>query len=85
MLKNLLKIYSDTTSADLERAASLFHFSLFSESARFLFTLSCWFTYSVQFYSLFIPEDEVKYQAYYCKDNACSSQDGEDDSEGKIY
>ena len=35
MLKNLLKIYSDTTSADLERAASLFHFPLFSKSARF--------------------------------------------------
>ena len=37
------------------------------------------------FYSRFIPEDEVEYKAYYCKDNACSSQDGEDDSEGKIY
>ena len=37
------------------------------------------------FYSLFIPENEVKYKAYHCKGNACSSQDGEDDSEGKIY
>ena len=37
------------------------------------------------FYSHFIPEDEVKYKARHTKDNACSSQDGEDDSEGKIY
>jgi len=35
--------------------------------------------------SLLVSEDEVKYQAYYCKGNACSSQDREDDSEGKIY
>ena len=35
--------------------------------------------------SLLVSEDEVKYKAHHCKDNACSSQDGEDDSERKIY
>ena len=35
--------------------------------------------------SLLVSEDEVKYKAYHCKGNAYSSQDGEDDSEGKIY
>ena len=35
--------------------------------------------------SLFIPEDVGEGKAYHCKGNACSSQDGEDDSEGMIY
>ena len=36
-------------------------------------------------YVLPVPEYEVEYEAYHSKGNACSSQDGEDDSEGKMY
>ena len=32
-----------------------------------------------------VPEDEVEYEACYSKGDACSSQDGEDDSERKMY
>ena len=34
---------------------------------------------------LLVSEDEVEYKACHSKGNACSSQDGEDDSERKIY
>ena len=32
-----------------------------------------------------VPKDEVEHKASHCKGNACSSQDGEDDSEGRMY
>ena len=34
---------------------------------------------------LLLSENEVEPKAYHTKGNACSSQDGEDDSEGMIY
>ena len=42
---------------------------------------------SKTFYSniLPVPEHAVEYKACHCKGNACSSQNGEDDSEGKMY
>ena len=36
-------------------------------------------------YVLPVPEHEVEYEASHCKGNACSIQDGENDSEGKMY
>ena len=35
--------------------------------------------------SLLVSEDEVEHKACHCKGDACSSKDGEDDSEGKMY
>ena len=35
--------------------------------------------------SLLVSENEVECKAYHTKRNACSSQDGENDSEGKMY
>ena len=32
-----------------------------------------------------VPEHAVEYEASHCAGDACSIQDGEDDSEGKMY
>jgi len=32
-----------------------------------------------------VPEGEVEHKTYHCKDNACSSQDGENDSYGESH
>ena len=34
---------------------------------------------------LLLSEDEVEHKAYHTKGDACSSEDGEDDSEGRIH
>ena len=40
--------------------------------------------YSKIDHSLLVHKDTVECKACHCKSNACSSQNGEDDSEGKI-
>ena len=52
---------------------------------RFDTQTSCSGVYSRIDNSLLFSEDTVKHKACHCKDNACSSQDGEDDSECQSY
>ena len=50
--------------------------------------LAAYYTASCdQYYSniLFVSKDPIKYEASHCKGDACSSQNGENDSEGKMY